>query len=103
MGIYIFVIAVIVLSVVRLVNSVRQKKQAQEPAAAAPRKPKKKRKAAAPAAQTVAPLAEVMAKQETAAVPQAPTERFPDNLSYLSPLKRAVVLTEILGKPKGLE
>jgi hypothetical protein len=28
---------------------------------------------------------------------------FPDNLEYLPPLKRAVVLTEILGAPKGLE
>jgi hypothetical protein len=28
---------------------------------------------------------------------------FPQNLDYLPPLKRAVVLAEIIGRPKGLE
>jgi broad specificity phosphatase PhoE len=104
MGIYVFVIGAIVLSVVALVNNARQKRHAQKSAASAPRKPKKaKQKAAAPAAQSVASLAETMAAQDAAVVPQAPREHFPENLSYLSPLKRAVIMAEILGKPRGLE
>ena len=105
MGIYVFVIAVILFLVVRLVSGVRQKRHAQEQAASVVRKPKKtKRKAAAPAVtQSVAPLSEVMAAHETAAVPPAAREKFPESLSYLPSLKRAVIMAEILGKPKGLE
>jgi hypothetical protein len=38
----------------------------------------------------------------TAAVTVARGKSFPENLSYLPPLKRAIVLAEILGSPKGL-
>ncbi len=34
--------------------------------------------------------------------PARPAAAFPANLDYLSPLRRAVVLAEVLGPPKGL-
>ena len=36
-------------------------------------------------------------------IKKIPSDPFPSRISSLSPLKKAVILSEVLGKPKGLE
>jgi len=53
------------------------------------------------AAQAAAPSLPVGRTKPASKVPARPAAAFPANLDYLSPLRRAVVLAEVLGPPKG--
>jgi hypothetical protein len=79
------------------------KKAAPKPKAAVKAAPRPQKKEAPQIAlSTDIPQAKPAPTAETSAQKAAAKKRFPETLEYLPPLKRAVILSEVLGSPKGL-